>query len=255
MNLFEILLLIYFIGALVGCFLYTINEYTTKNESIIKFMVCPFLSWIYVIYWIVDKCIINKRSYHYDYVDLGLPSGTLWATRNVGAVNVSDYGYLFQFNIPKHFNYDDTNIPLSTSQYTINQYKKHTFLYKTIDIANKYMSSESKMPTYDDLVELQENTEHRVERINGVKGMLLKSKINNKTLFFPFGGTYYVGENKFYGIGQETCIWSKTNFSETSIGNDYAYCMYLCEDSYFEIYGDAKADGLAIRGIIKTKNK
>lgn len=254
MKLFEILLLIYFIGALVGCFLYTINEYTSKNESIIKFMMCPFLSWIYVIYWIVDKYINSKRSYHYDYVDLGLPSGTLWATRNVGAVNVSDYGYLFQFNIPKHFNYNDTNIPLSTSQYTINQYKKHTFLYKPIDIANKYMSSESKMPTYDDLVELQKNTEHRVERINGVKGMLLKSKINNKTLFFPFSGTYSAREDKFYGIEQETCIWSKTNFSETSIGNDYAYCMYLCEDNYFEIYGNAKADGLAIRGIIKPKN-
>ena len=258
MNLFEILLLIYFIGALVGCFLYTINEYTSKNESIIKFMVCPFLSWIYVIYWIVDKCINSKKSYHYDYVDLGLPSGTLWATRNVGAVNVSDYGYLFQYNIPNAFKYGDNETPLSTLKYTMNQfnsYKSYNRMCKPIDIANKFMSGDSQMPTHDDLIELKKNTTHSIERINGVKGMLLKSKINGKTLFFPFSGTYYEHADEFNGIGEETCIWSKTNFSETAIGNDYAYCMYLCEDGYYEIYGNVKTDGLSVRGVIKSKNK
>ena len=33
----------------------------------------------------------------YDYVDLGLPSGTLWATMNVGASKPSDYGQYFQW--------------------------------------------------------------------------------------------------------------------------------------------------------------
>ena len=33
----------------------------------------------------------------YDYVDLGLPSGTLWATMNVGASKPSDYGLYFQW--------------------------------------------------------------------------------------------------------------------------------------------------------------
>ena len=31
----------------------------------------------------------------YDYVDLGLPSGTLWATCNVGANSPEDIGYYF----------------------------------------------------------------------------------------------------------------------------------------------------------------
>ena len=30
-----------------------------------------------------------------DYIDLGLPSGTLWATLNVGANTIVDYGYYF----------------------------------------------------------------------------------------------------------------------------------------------------------------
>lgn len=38
---------------------------------------------------------INNNSH--PYVDLGLPSGTLWATMNVGAKNPSDYGKYFQY--------------------------------------------------------------------------------------------------------------------------------------------------------------
>ena len=32
-----------------------------------------------------------------DYVDLGLPSGTLWATKNLGATNVTDDGLYFSW--------------------------------------------------------------------------------------------------------------------------------------------------------------
>ena len=42
----------------------------------------------------MDKGINNNG---YDYVDLGLPSGTLWATCNVGASKASDAGLYFQW--------------------------------------------------------------------------------------------------------------------------------------------------------------
>ena len=42
----------------------------------------------------MDKEINNNG---YGYVDLGLPSGTLWATCNVGASKPSDYGLYFQW--------------------------------------------------------------------------------------------------------------------------------------------------------------
>lgn len=38
---------------------------------------------------------INNNGH--DFVDLGLPSGTLWATMNVGASKPSDYGLYFQW--------------------------------------------------------------------------------------------------------------------------------------------------------------
>ena len=42
----------------------------------------------------MDKGINNNG---YEYVDLGLPSGTLWAACNVGASKPSDDGQYFQW--------------------------------------------------------------------------------------------------------------------------------------------------------------
>lgn len=39
--------------------------------------------------------VINNNGF--DYVDLGLPSGTLWTTMSVGTDNPSDYGLYFQW--------------------------------------------------------------------------------------------------------------------------------------------------------------
>lgn len=39
----------------------------------------------------------NFNNNIFRYVDLGLPSGTLWATCNVGAKKPSDYDHYFQF--------------------------------------------------------------------------------------------------------------------------------------------------------------
>lgn len=38
---------------------------------------------------------INNNGF--DFVDLGLPSGTLWATKNIGADKPSDFGLYFQW--------------------------------------------------------------------------------------------------------------------------------------------------------------
>ena len=39
----------------------------------------------------------------FEYVDLGLPSGTLWATSNVGASKPYDYGLYFQWGDNKGY--------------------------------------------------------------------------------------------------------------------------------------------------------
>ena len=45
----------------------------------------------------------------YKYVDLGLPSCTMWATCNVGADKPEDSGLLFQFGRVDGYKYGDKN--------------------------------------------------------------------------------------------------------------------------------------------------
>ena len=59
----------------------------------------------------------------HDYVDLGLPSGTKWATMNVGATSITDYGNYYQYGkgadthqtTSGQSNYSGTENPLSAS--------------------------------------------------------------------------------------------------------------------------------------------
>ena len=41
------------------------------------------------------ELVSDGNEHGFDYVDLGLPSGTMWATCNVGADKPEDYGLLF----------------------------------------------------------------------------------------------------------------------------------------------------------------
>ena len=56
-----------------------------------------------------DIKITYKDGEHngYYYVDLGLPSGTMWATFNVGSNNIIDNGLLFQWGRVDGYRYDD----------------------------------------------------------------------------------------------------------------------------------------------------
>ena len=52
----------------------------------------------------------------YEYVDLGLPSKTMWATCNVGADKPEEYGLLFQFGRVDGYKYGDENHQFRTKE-------------------------------------------------------------------------------------------------------------------------------------------
>ena len=157
----------------------------------------------------------------FEYVDLALPSKTMWATCNVGADKPEDEGLLFQFGRVDGYKYSDKNnkfrtnvqnledgssseyIPLTT---TGKIYKTNELLDLADDAAHVNMGGKWRMPTKDELEELFNNTTHKVETLNGVKGMIFTSKINDKRLFIPFAGYWYNGS--FYAIGSDAYMWS-----------------------------------------------
>ena len=83
----------------------------------------------------------------FEYVDLGLPSWTMWATCNVGAVKPEDEGLLFQFGRVYGYKYGDTNHQFRTNtqnkQDTGSDYIPKTALGKT------YNAGETLQPADD----------------------------------------------------------------------------------------------------------
>ena len=194
----------------------------------------------------------------FDYVDLGLPSGTMWATCNVGATKPEDPGILFQFGRVDGYKYDDENhkfrtnvqnleysssrcIPITT---TGKVYKKNEILDLDDDAAHINMGGKWRMPTNNDLEELIDNTTHDVVTVNGVKGMIFTSIINSKQLFIPFAGFWYNGY--FNTVGSYAYIWS--SIVHASIVNTaYSLCCNSSGDASFSNY--YRSCAFSVRGV------
>ena len=186
----------------------------------------------------------------FEYVDLGLPSKTMWATCNVGSSTPEDEGLLFQFgrvdgyrfgHINNKFrlnkqNKQDTGseyIPVTTSGKI---YKKNEILDLSDDAAHVNMGGKWRMPTYNQLEELLNNTTHEVVTINRVKGTMFTSNINGNQLFIPFmQGCWYDGNwDKWFNYF--AYIWS----SQVHASNDGVAYRLLCNSStYSNINGTA----------------
>ena len=202
----------------------------------------------------------------FEYVDLGLPSGTMWATCNVGATKPEDEGLLFQFGRVDGYKYGDKNhkfrkntqnlidgssryIPLTTSGKV---YKTNELLDLADDAAHIHMGGKWKMPTKYELEELIDNTTHDVVTVNGVKGMMFTSNINNRQLFMPFiqgywyNGTWYSLDKSYINM------WSSQ--VHPSVVN-YAYLLDCYSNGYADIYDSTRSYAFSVRGVFKSNAK
>ena len=135
----------------------------------------------------------------HEYVDLGLPSGTLWATMNVGANSVTDYGNYYKYGMGSK-TYDSTDTPYAGTENP---------LAATADTATVEWGSDWHMPTQAQLNELTANTTYQWVtnyQGSGVNGGTFTA--NGQTLFIPAAGFYFNGSLSYIGEGGN--IWSST---------------------------------------------
>ena len=198
----------------------------------------------------------------FEYVDLGLPSGTMWATCNVGATKPEDEGLLFQFGRVDGYKYNDSRNQFRTNaqnrQDTGNKfipltqsgkvYKTNEILDLSDDAAHVNMGGTWRMPTNDEFKELLDNTTHDVVTVNGVKGMMFTSIINSKQLFIPFmQGSWWNGNWEDWGRSS-ACMWSSQVGPSNSI---YAYLLYCNSDGYGYVTDFLRPDAFCVRGVFK----
>ena len=178
----------------------------------------------------------------HEWVDLGLPSGTLWATCNVGATAPEDYGDYFAWGetAPKEvYNWSNykwchgssTTLTKYCTNSSYGTVDNKTELDPEDDAAYVNWGSSWRMPTYDQQTELRTKCTWTWTTQSGVKGLLVTGS-NGNTLFLPAAGYRY--DSSLFDAGSWGSYWSRTLYS----GNpDYAYFVYfIFEDVYWNDY-------------------
>ena len=164
----------------------------------------------------------KKNANGYSYVDLGLPSDTLWATMNVGATSESDYGNYFQWGDTvdksnadctwttyKHCNgsYDTLTKYCTDSEYGTVDNK--TTLDPEDDAVRVHMGGDWRIPTGAEFQELINNTTHEWTIINEVNGWKFTSKTDtSKYIFIPASG--FREGSSFNGQGSNSSVWGSS---------------------------------------------
>ena len=192
----------------------------------------------------------------YEYVDLGLPSGILWAKCNIGADTETDAGSYFQWGDTQGYTADQVGVDkiFDWAHYkfgtrdNLTKYNSTdglTTLQLADDAAHANMGEDWRMPTKEEYQELIDNTPSEwVDNYNttGVSGRLFMGT-NGNTLFLPAAGIAFESQFLFEYSGQ---YWT------SSLGR-YLYLIGGEDNEQLKIHSINRFIGFSIRGVKNAK--
>ena len=207
----------------------------------------------------------------HEYVDLGLPSGLLWATCNLGADSPEKYGDYYQWGGVTSVTSTDINVgwdgcPFTNGTYSSSNKKVFTKYVPTEkteywagsgdpdnklvldpedDAAHENWGGDWRMPTSAEWDELYNNTDCTWTTENGVYGCKFASKKDAaKYIFLPFAGFRY--GMSVYAAGSYGVYWlSSLNSSDPS----YACNMYFDSSHVYPQPNDYRCTGFSVRPV------
>ena len=152
-------------------------------------------------------------------IDLGLPSGTLWADRNVGADAPEGYGDYFRFG-------ETTPCTKDSDSYIYDDIEGD-IAGTDRDAATAILGEQFRMPTKEQIKELITECSRQWTTIGGVKGVMVTGP-NGNSIFLPaaglrneFNGSIaFVGSNGFYWSASPN---SNSNGYYLDLGSSYWY--------------------------------
>lgn len=124
------------------------------------------------------------KKVEHEYVDLGLPSGRLWATCNIGAEKPTDYGDYFACGAVEPYDINNCN----TYSFNDTDAAKLSEMDDEHDAAKVLWGDEWIMPTLTDFAELIDNCTYNSEVIGGITCGVFTSKVNNQKIIMPAAG-------------------------------------------------------------------
>lgn len=187
------------------------------------------------------KHVTFEETDDHEWVDLGLPSRTLWATCNVGAEKPEEYGDYFAWGEitgykggKKYFSWG-TYIYCKNDMAALTKYCTDgaTFGYNGFTDAKTELDPEDdaatvnwgngwQMPSWEQWMELLDGryTTSEMITVNGIRGWKLTSNSNGNSIFLPVAGCCD-GMN-LCDAGSYGSYWSRTL---SSSNNPYAYMV------------------------------
>lgn len=145
----------------------------------------------------------EKKAEH-EYVDLGLPSGRLWATCNIGAEKPTDCGDYFAWGATEPYNLANCD----TDDYENTEAAKLIEIDDVHDAAKVLWGEEWRMPNLTDFAELFDFCDYHTEEIDGILCGVYSSKVNDNKLIIPAAG--YVGGSLLNARGSYGHYWSRS---------------------------------------------
>lgn len=191
------------------------------------------------------------------YVDLGLPSGNLWAECNLGASSPEAYGDYYawgevepkqEYTYPNHKWYKEGAPSLGFTKY--NNEDGKLSLEDEDDAVIQKLGNGWRTPTLADFRELTNQKYTTIEKttLNGVAGYQITSKKNKKSIFIPFAGFKNDEPQTREISADQTVAVCMTN--QRRIDYQVFNCWtFAFEEDRIGRYGKRRPDGISIRPV------
>ena len=162
------------------------------------------------------------------FIDLGLPSGLLWAETNIGAKTAADDGNYYAWGErDTKSTYNESTY--FDSNYTTYSIRDDTTLEMKHDAARRNWGEDCRMPTRKEFEELCNSnyctwtwTSMTASDGSSIDGYKVTSVKNGNSIFLPASG--YRNYGKLENHGSFGYYWSSTLASYSS---SIAYCLYF----------------------------
>ncbi len=193
-----------------------------------------------------------------EYVDLGLPSGNLWAKCNLGASAPEAYGDYYawgevepkqEYTYPNHKWYKEGAPSLGFTKY--NNEDGKLSLEDEDDAVIQKLGNGWRTPTLADFRELtnQKYTTIKKTTLNGVAGYQITSKRNKKSIFIPCAGFKNSEKPQTRAISDDEevaiCMTNQRRI-DYQVFNCWSFAF---EQDRIRRYGKRRPDGISIRPV------
>ena len=175
----------------------------------------------------------------HDWVDLGLPSGTRWATCNVGASTPTAYG--------NYYAWGETTTKTSYNSSTYTYSDNPNTLPSSRDAATANWGTGWRMPTQTEMQELIDNCTVTWTTQNGVNGRLFTGS-NGNSIFLPAAG--YRDDGDLYSAGSFGSCWSSSLNTGSTVS---AWRLYFDSGNYL-MNRNNRYYGFTVRAVCQSQN-